>query len=360
MRNDFPKPSPHRNESPSKDEVQFIVGGRYSVRVGPGLTKAQLASILSLYQLDPPDALVRTTRLNSTYWVDVHGRRYVVRVTQGRSLEHLQFEHELLRRLDEQALGVPKLVHNMARGTHTPWARRGRFVSLFEYPRGRPLGRFELRAGHAAQVGAWLGHFHETSRLRRRSCQLPDLPVVVMERLERLQRALDQRRLPRRYRDPIASLARWADGSPWIPSDLPSGPIHAAPDAANARFVNDRLSGFVGFEGAGIGPRLRDLAHGLHEWTWVPEPKTTRGPAGAHDLDAVKRLLEGYDSRRAMNEVERENLVPMLSWLALADATACLVDFELRRLRNRPYRDYRHGLARLRALEASEPVLTRS
>lgn len=321
------------------------------------LDKEEVRSILSLYHLEeleelrgPDDTAHPATR---RWWVKAGGRQFDLRVTDRKTLEDMVYEKDLLVQLRRSGLPVPVLVRNLARGTFTPWARRGRYVSLFERAPGRALGVFEIRARHARSVGRLLGDLHRSTHDFRRRRPNPNCLSTVVEKVGRLERGLETRRLAKRFTGTVQLLGRELahQEDRFLQSSLPVGAIHGGLGIAQARFFADRLVGVVDFEEACRDRLVLDLAVALSAWAWEPSAKQRGGPAGRFKLTQVRALLDGYERSRPLSTVEREALPSELRFVALRDAAALMCEHELSRTgKHRGYRDHRHHVARLQAL----------
>ncbi len=329
------------------------------------LSRDQIQSILSLYHLDPLEDFggIAEGAINTSYWVQAGGRRYFLRITENKRMDDMIFEKELLLHLDRHALPVPRLLRNVAKGTFTPWSSRGRFVSMFQYIPGRALGVFEVRPRHTRIVGRFAAQLHNATRefRRRRSSQFD--VVTLDQRVERLRRALEKRRLARRFSDDVAWLRKEVDAQLARPVDhLPRGIVHGDLFVENARFDHDALIGVVDFELAAQDRLIVDLAVAVNAWCWRPSIKQRGGPAGRFDLPRVRAMVQGYHRIRSLTPAEQEALPGELRRMAAHFALGRLVTYELRRGSHQTvYRDYRHYMARLRALSdgAAERMIKR-
>jgi homoserine kinase type II len=321
------------------------------------LDRDEVRSILSLYHLEDLEDFggIEGMAPQTAYWVKAGGRRYDLRITERKTLDDMVFEKDLLVQLRRAGLPVPSLVRNVARGTFTPWARRGRYVSLFEHIPGRPLGRFEVRARHARAVGRLLGDVHRAAAGLRRRRANPASLAHLLERLGRLERALDKRRLAQRHAPAVRLLGEELErqSDRLLQSVLPMGPIHGDLGLSRVRWLHGHLSGVVDFEPACRDRLVLDLAQALSEWAWEPSSKQQGGPAGRFKLTTARGFLDGYQRSRVLSSAEREALPDELRFVAVRCALIRLSDHELSkrsRRGGRPYQDYRHATARLEAL----------
>ena len=318
------------------------------------LDRDQVRSILSLYHLDALEDFggLRAGAAHRGYWVVVGGKKYFLRIAERKRIDDMIFEKEVLLHLERARLAVPRLVKNVARGTFTPWSR-GRYVSLFEYMPGRTLGLFEIRPRHTRSVGALMARMHRAlESFNRHRANIFALPSLE-SKLQRLERALQKKRLAQRFAADVALLRAELDAQRVRPiSALPSGTVHGGLLVENAKFLEQRLVGALNFDMASTERWTWDLAVAVIDWCWEPSPVQVGGPAGRFDAARVRTLLRGYTRIRPISPLELQAVAGDLRLACARFAIARMVDFELaRRPRSRGgYKDYRHHMARLRSL----------
>lgn len=316
------------------------------------LNRDQIKSILSLYHLEHLEDFggIAEGAINTSYWVQVGGRKYFLRITERKRIDDMIYEKELLLHLGRHDLAVPRLLKNVAKGTFTPWSSRGRFVSLFEYVPGRGLGLFEVRPRHVEAVGRFAAAMHlACESFERRRANEFALPALE-RKLERVVRALEARRLPRRFEADVRLLeAELAAQSSRRLDRLPQGTVHGDLFLENARFQGDELSGILDFEMSSTERLIWDVAIAVNDWCWHPTVEQRGGPAGTFDRDRVQALLAGYTALRPLSAAERDALPQELRLAAARFALSRILDFELKRppANRRVYKDYRHFMARL-------------
>lgn len=316
------------------------------------LDRDEVRAILSLYHLEGPDDFGAAG--GASVWVEVGAKKYVLRVLDHKRIDDMIFEKEVLGHLERHGLPVPRLVRNVAQGTFTPWSSRGRYASLFEFLPGRPVGVFELRAQHARRIGHLCARMHrELGDFRKRADPVLD-PGGIEARLRRVRRAVETKRLPRRFHPHLEVIeAAWAACAP-MPADLPGGVVHGRFGLSALRFLEQEVVGLVDFEGAGRGRWISDLAAAVHEVGWRPATDQRGGPAGRFDASRVRALLRAYHRVRPLEDAERRALPDELRLHALDRVLdrICLYEMRPPSRRPKPYRDYRHYVARLEALQA--------
>ena len=331
------------------------------------LDREEVRSILSLYHLEDLEDFGGNAdaTMHTSYWVKAGGRRYDLRITERKTLDDMVYEKDLLLQLKRAGLPVPVLVRNVARGTFTPWARRGRYVSLFEHMPGRSLGIFEVRARHVRTIGRLMGDLHRATTSFRRRRSNPWSIATLIEKQGRLERALSRRRLAQRFESVVKLLGQELDRQEarLVRSVLPLGAIHGGLSVARGRYQRDNLVGIVEFESACRDRLVLDLASAISSWCWEPSPKQRGGPAGRFRLTKVRAMIDGYQRSRTLSSAEREALPDELRFAAVRDGMNRMINFELSRPpRDGTYQDYRHFTARLEALAdgRAERLIVRS
>jgi homoserine kinase type II len=247
------------------------------------------------------------------------------------------------------------LVANVAGGTFTPWSEGGRFVSLFRYMPGRELGAFEVRPHHVRQVAQFAARMHQAMEGLDLSRANEFSRENLTRKMSDMLRAVDEGRLDRRFRSDLELLSRELERqSARAVEHLPHGTVHGDLFVDNAKFDGDRLCGIIDFEMSATERLVWELAVLINAWCWEPSPAQRGGPAGRFDPERVRAAIEGYESVRPLDPAEHEALASELRLAASRFAITRLYDFELNPLPpdRRVYKDYRHFLVRLSALDA--------
>lgn len=329
------------------------------------LDRDELCSILSLYHLDGLEDFgeLPSGAHQQVYWIQVAGRRYLLRFSGKRRFADMVFEKELVAHLRRVGLPVPRVVENVASGSFTPWSARGRYVCLFEDTGGRRLGLFELRTRHARAIGDFLGRMHRAGETF--GDDRP--PASPFERLEgvwaRVQAGLRRPAVARALAEVVPVLERAVEEQR---RRRPRGArtlVHGDLFVGSTRFRDDQLVGVLDFARAGTERATWDLAVTANAWCWEPSTRQMGGPAGAFSVPKTRGLLAAYEAVRPLGELERRELAADLRLAPLIHALDRILDHEISRPRpGRPYRDHRHFIARLTALEAggAEALLERA
>lgn len=319
------------------------------------LSKDEVRSILSLYHLDALEDFggIPEGSINTSYWVQVDGRRYFLRITERKRVRDMIFERLLLDHLSRAQLPVPRLLENVAKGTFTPWSRRGRFVSLFEYLEGRDLGIFEVRPAHVRQVAQFAARMHLATRDFTRTKKNEYDLQALEKKLKKLETAISQKKLSPELAHDVAHLTLELNRQKKRSFEhLPRGTVHGDLFVDNVKWHANKISGVIDFEMSSSERLTWELAVGINAWCWTPSAEQHGGPSGYFDRAKVIAFLKGYSTVRELEKDELEALSQDLRLAASRFAITRLVDFELKVLppERRVYKDYRHFMQRLVAL----------
>ena len=276
--------------------------------------------------------------INTIYDVQTAQGRYILRILENRSLTDARFEEALLTRLSERGLNVPHMMAAGKRGCVMSISAR-QHLSVFEFLEGREVGVFEVTPQHTEQVGQFLAHMHLGSRgLGRRRANRFD-----PDHIRRIGEKCRAAPVSAALRTDLATLGREVLRHRW-PRDLPRGIVHGDLFIDNVRFRSGQLCGVLDFEMASTSPMLYDLAVAICDWSF------------SHDRFLPERaaaLIGGYARERPLKDQELDSLYEMCRFAAARFAMTRFYDFEVRRRpeAQRLYKDYRHFLERLRALQ---------
>lgn len=329
------------------------------------LDRDELCSILSLYHLEGLEDFgeLPSSAYQQVYWIQVAGRRYLLRFSAKRRFADMVFEKELVAHLRRLGLPAPRVLENVASGSFTPWSARGRYVCLFEDTGGRRLGMFELRTRHARAIGDFLGRMHRAGETFG-----DDRPgTTALERLpaqwSRLEAALRRPTIARALGGVVATLESEVD------EQLRRRPrggrtlVHGDLFVGSTRFRDELLVGVLDFASAGLDRATWDLAVATNAWCWEPSSRQMGGPAGAFSVPKTRGIIAAYEGVRSLAEGDKRDLASDLRLAPLVHALGRILDYEVTRARgDRPYRDYRHFLARLEVLRGggAESLLERA
>jgi Ser/Thr protein kinase RdoA (MazF antagonist) len=281
---------------------------------------------------------VHGSSVNTFVEVTTTRGRFVLRIHENRTFTDARFEEALILHLGEQGLAVPHLVAAGRYGYMVPITAR-RQLSVFQHAAGREMAGFEVTAEHAREVGHFLGSMHNAVRgLTRRRRHRFD-KEHLSQHLESCALELHTAE----YRRDIEKLRAELPFGEWG-RELTRGIIHTNVTLRNARFARQHLLSVIDFDAACTGPFVYDVAMALAEWAYFRD--TFFG-------DRARALVLGYETARALKPADHAALYGMCRFALARLAITCMLTFEIApQLHPRgTYRDYRHYMERLAALD---------
>jgi homoserine kinase type II len=276
--------------------------------------------------------------INTIYDIQTTTGRYILRILENRKFVDAQFEASLLQQLAKAGLTVPKMMEAGKLGAVVPFGPRQQ-LSIFQFLPGRDMGVFEVAPDHVRQVGQFLASMHQvTARLtmRRRNRFAPErIRHILSLCLAAPAKNAEQR-------EHLKILKKQVEVFEFNRA-LPRAVVHGDLFIDNVRFNCGKLCGVIDFEMASSGPLIYDLAVAICDWGFL------------HDRfmpERTKALLRGYQSKRALRDVEKSALYDTVCFAAARFAITRFHDFELNTQPDvqRMYKDYRHFFSRLQSL----------
>lgn len=276
--------------------------------------------------------------INSNHWVEAGGRRWFLRINEGKSEADVRYEAGLIAELAARGVATPRPV--VTAGGEPLVSRKGRWVSVFPWVDGiqRELG--EVRPADARAVGGALARLHRAGaglagRFAREGIYTTGHIAARVEAV-----AAD----PRAAGDPAlgGAIAAAAQEMRWLAeraaerARAPRGIIHGDLFRDNVLFADSTVAALLDFEQASLGAWIYDLAVCVNAWCWVEDI----------DPELCAALAAGYAALRPLEPIERE-----LLWVELR---AAAVRFTVTRITDvylpgadLPGKDFRRYLARL-------------
>ncbi len=249
----------------------------------------------------------RISRLGGTatpkFDVETHDGRFVARVRpeefSGESFLH--FDHEILRRLADRGLPVPR---PRRRPDGTTWLRLGGYtIEVLSWVEGVPFSWDDLEA--VRNVGRFLARFHgvltgdfppgKEAFLRE---DHPDLLTPYVEEIRSRCRTPADRALVARIGDEIASVRTEYDGK--LRPQLPMAVIHGDIHTGNLMFRGSEVAAVYDFDYLSVEARMRDVCDALMFFAALrdrpadPDDITSLVQPFRLDFQRSRILLDGY------------------------------------------------------------------
>lgn len=244
--------------------------------------------------------------INSNHWVEAGGRRWFLRVNEGKSEADVRYEAELVAELAARGVATPRPV---TAGGAPLVERNGRWVSVFPWVAGvqRELGG--VRTSDARAVGAALARLHRAGaglavRFAREGIYTSAHIAARVDAVSSDPRAAADPDLARALADARDEMA-WLAERAGERARAPRGVVHGDLFRDNVLFVGDDLAALLDFEQASLGAWIYDLAVCANAWCWeedvVPElfAGLANGYAAVRPLDPVERALFPVELRAA-------------------------------------------------------------
>lgn len=277
--------------------------------------------------------------INSNYWLEAGGRRWFLRVNEGKSEADVRYEAGLVAELAARGVVTPRPV--MAADGQPLVARRERWISLFPWVAGSQRALGEVSAGDARAVGAALARLHLagaglSERFARDGIYTSDHIAGRIAAVAADPRAAAEPEL-------AAALAAAREEMAWLAArageraGAPRGVIHGDLFRDNVLFAGDgEVAALLDFEQASLGAWVYDLAVCLNAWCWVEDVVP----------ELARALLAGYRAVRTLAPVERALLWVELRAAAVRFTVTRITDVHLPGA-DLPGKDFRRYLARL-------------
>jgi homoserine kinase type II len=322
----------------SERTAAVIVG---LVALFTALDPDQLAEIGARYRIGPPleTKPIAAGTINSNFSLQTAGGRYFLRVNEGKSLEDVAWEAQLLDWLSHH--GFPTLAPTLTDSGAGYLDFQGKLLTLFSWSGGHHLAASSVTARQASSLGQALGQLHRLgelmppSWLRRSIYDQAHLRVRFHGIVARGEPSLTSA---------VATLQRAmeeAEQSQHVRQASTQTLVHGDLFRDNVLWDGDRLVAILDFEQASGGTVAYDLAVCLNDWCWDGAPRP----------DLVTSLLEGYQRERTLTAADRLALPIEVRASAMRFTITRITDVFLARVDN-PEKDFRDYLARLEAWQS--------
>lgn len=255
--------------------------------------------------------------VNTLYVLETGSGRFVLRLSEGRVREEIEFETALLSFLESVRFPAVRLVPRS--GGEVFGVVRERFACVFRWAPGERGRSSTYTPERAMDSGRELARLHSLTDAFTKSLPNRYAPPVIRSWVAELS---EEGRDANRPDDPelweaLPLLEREAEALTHLPQ-APLGVIHADWFLDNLHFVGDRLACVLDFEMACRGPHVLDLAIALHASSWRN---------GDFDPALVKALMAGYRSEREIGTDELEAFHAWARFAALRFTISRIRDF---------------------------------
>jgi homoserine kinase type II len=305
------------------------------------LGEAELAAALRAWGLPPPGRVRAEPKggVNTNHHVWAGGRRFFLRVNEGKSDADVRFEAEVLRFLAEARFPAPRLVP--AADGRPFVALAGRQAMLFEYAAGEEARREERTAERCRRIGEQLARLHELSAGFPAERANPYGTARVAEWLGALGRdggGDPEVAVALPLLEEELALARALPG-------VPRGLVHGDLFADNVLWIGERVSAVLDWEMSCTEAFAYDLAVALSAWCYGDRYEAARATA----------LVAGYRARRKVEPETLSALHPFARFAALRFAVSRIHGYHRAalsadRLVRKDWRRYRDRLVALREM----------
>lgn len=305
------------------------------------LSRSTLVDLLALYGLRLRDfEALEAGSVNSNFFLFCEEGEFFARIYEEQGMEGAGFELALNLALARANVPVarPRAAFDGSLVQRVP-GRSGadQPFAIYERIEGEVLCQAQVTPEHTRAVGRSLAWVHVAPL----EVSAPSSRFGVDGLLNRLDRVENSGRTQlvedaKKVRTRLVECIAVRNG------ELPQGLIHGDLFRDNVLVAGAEIRALLDFESASLGPYVYDLAVTLLAWCY-----------GANFIpELCASLLRGYAEVRPLTEVELDNFELEASVACLRFATTRMTDFSLRVPEGeRPGRDYRRFLARLREIE---------
>ncbi len=305
------------------------------------LSHEQLADVLRRYGLPPPDRTLPEPKgsVNTNYHLWSGGRRWFLRLNEGKTVEDVAFEAEVLRFLAREGFPAAPLVSAVG-GAHQVEVA-GRPAMLFAFAEGEELERTDVTSERCHRIGAELGRLHTLAPRLRVARANPYRWGRVAEWVGELEPdgGGDQLVAPC-----LPMLRQELELSVSLPA-APRGLVHGDLFLDNVLWVGERISALLDWEMSCVDALAYDLAVVVNAWCYGErfEPSLARA------------LVAGYREQAALDQATADALYPYARYVALRYTASRIHAFHLAslpadRLAWKDWTRYRDRLAALRSM----------
>jgi homoserine kinase type II len=305
------------------------------------LTPEQLTSALRQWGLPALERALPEPKgsVNTNYHLWAGGRRWFLRLNEGKSVEDVAFEAEVLKFLAAEGFPAAPLVLG-PRG-EAQFEVAGRPAMLFAFAAGEELERPDVTPERCLTIGAHLGQLHALAPRFGLERKNPYGPARVAEWVVELE--------PDGGGDPLV-----APSLPVLREELraagalpaaPRGLVHGDLFLDNVLWVGERVSALLDWEMSCVDAFAYDLAVMVNAWCYTERFEPALAQA----------LVTGYRRHAALDGATADALYAYTRYVALRYTASRIHAFHLAalpadRLAWKDWTRYRDRLVALRAM----------
>jgi homoserine kinase type II len=302
------------------------------------LSSEQLAGALRRYGLPPPERVLPEPKgsVNTNYHLWSGGKRWFLRLGEGKTIEDVTFEAEVLRFLAREGFPAAPLV--LAAGGAAQTEVAGRPAMLFAFAEGEELERADVTPERCRTIGEHVGRLHALAPRFRPERPNPYRWSRVAEWVAELE--------PDGGGDPLVApslplLREELQAAVALP-DAPRGLVHGDLFLDNVLWVGDRVAAVLDWEMSCVEAFAYDLAVMVNAWCYGERFEPALAQA----------LLEGYRRDTPLDGATAAALFAYAKYVALRYTASRIHAFHLAalpadRLAWKDWTRYRDRLAAL-------------
>jgi homoserine kinase type II len=305
------------------------------------LAPDHLEDICARYGVGRPSrtTAIAAGTINSNFSVHTETGRYFLRVNEGKSLEDVAWESQLVDWLAHHGFPTPSPLLAPDGAGYLAW--RDKLLTLFPWSQGEHVAASQLTAVQVARLGQVLAQLHRLGELA---------PPTWMRRSVYDQAHLRRRfdgiltRAPSELGRALTVLTRAmseAEAAESIRAASTRTLVHGDLFRDNVLWSGERLIAILDFEQASQGTVAYDVAVCLNDWCWDQGPRP----------DLAAALVEGYQRERSLSAADRAALPIEVKAAAMRFTITRITDVYLAQI-DHPEKDFRDFLARVEAWQS--------
>ena len=302
------------------------------------LTPDELASVLVRFGLPAPERFLPEPKgsVNTNYHVWAGGRRWFLRLNEGKCDADVEFEASVICFLEAVSFPAARLLLTVDGRSHVHV--RGRQAMLFAFVAGEELPREAVLAEHVRRVGEQLGRLHALAAGFGGSRPNPYGPERVGPWIDELE---PDGGGDDAVRAALPMLHDEFERAPRLPP-APRGLVHGDLFVDNVLWSGGEVSAVLDWEMSCVDAFAYDLGVALNAWCYTDRFQ----PA------LCLALLDGYRARTSLGPETRDALYPYARYAALRYTASRIHAFHLAELGEDRlfWKDWSRYRDRLRAL----------